>query len=341
MKSETRSINHGVPQGSVLGPLLFLIYINDLNKCIYFSTVRHFADDTNLLYAIDFSKSRNRNPVRKLNVDLKSLNNWLLANKISLNAAKTELIYFRNKRTAIPQSKIKLNGVKLVETDQVKYVGITFDEHLTFHEHIKLLNAKLKRANNLIAISRHYLSKELLIQIYYGQFYSHLTYGCQLWGQNENMIEQTITQQKKAIRLVSFAQHREHSSPLFKELNLLKIVDIVKQSNILFTHNTINAKNPSIFKDFFIFDEQTHEHETVNALNSTYSIPTGSLILPTYRNNAGKSSIRYICCSTWNSILKDLSIVNIEKYIKDPFWINKTNINILKDILKKHFLENY
>ena len=168
VKSDIKQISHGVPQGSVLGPLLFLVYINDLNKCIHFSTTRHFADDTNLLYTIDYSKSRNRNPTRKLNTDLKALNQWLLANKISLNATKTELIYFRNKRTPKPKTSIKLNGVKLFETNQVKYVGIIFDEHLTFKTHISLLNAKLKRANNLLAISRHYLAKDLLLQIYYG-----------------------------------------------------------------------------------------------------------------------------------------------------------------------------
>jgi len=160
--SDTEYIKHGVPQGSVLGPLLFLIYINDLNRCINFSTTRHFADDTNLLYTVERSKSRNRNPVRNLNKDLKSLNHWLLANKISLNATKTELIIFRNKKTPKPILKIKLNGVKLIETNEVKYVGLTIDKHLTFENHITILNAKLKRANNLLAISRHYLPSNLL-----------------------------------------------------------------------------------------------------------------------------------------------------------------------------------
>ena len=68
----------------------------------------------------------------------------------------------------------------------MKYVGITFDEHLTFEPHRNILIAKLKRANNLLSISRHYVPKELLLQIYYGQFYSHLTYGCQLWGMSYN-----------------------------------------------------------------------------------------------------------------------------------------------------------
>ena len=248
VNSDISHIAHGVPQGSVLGPLLFLIYINDLNQCIYFSTVRHFADDTNLLYTVNLSKPRNRNQTRKLNVDLKALNQWLLANKISLNTAKTELIYFRNKKTEIPNWKIKLNGIKLKETNIVKYVGFTFDEHLTFKNHITLLNAKLRRTNNLLAISRHYLAKKFLIQLYYGQFYSHLTYGCQLWGQNENSIKSTITLQKKAVRLISFAQSHDHSSPLFKELNLLKLTDIVKQSNLLFTHNAINNNTPQSSK---------------------------------------------------------------------------------------------
>ena len=96
--SQFTKIQHGVPQGSILGPLLFLIYINDLHNCIHHSTTRHFADDTNLLYSTDNSKPRNRNIVRNLNKDLKSLHHWLLANKISLNSTKTELIIFRKKK---------------------------------------------------------------------------------------------------------------------------------------------------------------------------------------------------------------------------------------------------
>ena len=341
IKSEIKPIMHGVPQGSVLGPLLFLIYINDLNTCIKFSTTRHFADDTNLYHIIDRTKLRNRNPTRKLNIDLKSLNQWLIANKISLNATKTELIYFRNKRTPKPITKIKLNGITLEETTHAKYVGLVLDEYLDFKRHITLLNAKLKRANNLIAISRHYVPKDLLMQIYYGQFYSHINYGCQLWGQNENATEKTVALQKKAIRLLSFAHYQEESSPLFKNLNLLKLSDIVKQNNIIFTHNSINSNTPRIFNDYFIFEESKHQYQTVNSLNSTYSIPAGSLELPTYRTNSGKSSIKYICASTWNSTLKDLSMKYIERYQKDSLWINKTNVQSLRNILKKHFLEYY
>ncbi len=91
-----------------------------------------------MLYATDLNKPRNRNIVRNLNKDLKSLNHWLLANKISLNSTKTELIIFRNKSTKIPNLDIKLNGVKLKENDDVRYVGIIFVKFLSFPSQVTL-----------------------------------------------------------------------------------------------------------------------------------------------------------------------------------------------------------
>ena len=113
-----------------------------------------------------------------------------------------------------------------------------------------------KRANNLIAVSRHYVPKELLLQIYYGQFYSHLTYGCQLWGQNGNRINQTSVLQRKAVRLMTFSHYQAHTNPLFNTLKVLKLTDIVKLNNILFTHNTINNKSPKYSTIFLHLNNQ-------------------------------------------------------------------------------------
>ena len=93
VSSSALSITHGVPQGSVLGPLLFLIYINDLNHVVKHSTVHRFCDDTNLLYSSSSLKSINK----CINHDLKLIVHWLRANKISLNVNKTEIILFRHK----------------------------------------------------------------------------------------------------------------------------------------------------------------------------------------------------------------------------------------------------
>ena len=133
---------------------------------------------------------------------------------------------------------------------------------------------------------------------------------------------------------MSFAHFQEHASPLFRNLNLLKLTDIVKLSNIIFTHDTINGKSPSIFENYFTFHKINHQHETVNSLNSIYSLPTGSLELPIYRTESGKSSIRFICSTIWNSTLKDLSMKNSKKYNNNPFWINKINIKSQNYIAK-------
>ena len=108
--SNISTITDGVPQGSVLGPLLFLIYINDLHSAIKHSTVYHFADDTSLLQIDKSYKKIQKN----LNYDLKCLCNWLLANIISLNTTKTELIFFRKHSEIIPENiNIKINGHKI------------------------------------------------------------------------------------------------------------------------------------------------------------------------------------------------------------------------------------
>ena len=120
-ESGLAALNCGVPQGSVLGALLFLLYIDDLNQAIKFYKVHHFADDTNLLC---LSKS-----IKKLNkpvyADLKHLANWLNANKISLNVKKTEMVVFKSKQNKFEGDlKIKLCGKTLYLTESVKYLGV-------------------------------------------------------------------------------------------------------------------------------------------------------------------------------------------------------------------------
>ena len=172
--SKLRAILHGVPQGSVLGPLLFLLYINDLHDAIKYCMVHHFADDTNLLLFDSSLKSLQK----KVNIDLKLLNHWLNANKISLNAKKTEYILFRHKQKLVDFNlKIKLNGKKLYSSSYIKYLGISLDENLNWKKHISILSSKLRRANGALAKLRHFVPTKILTSVYYAIFNSHSNLG--------------------------------------------------------------------------------------------------------------------------------------------------------------------
>ena len=176
-------MNFGVLQGSVLGPLSFLIYINDLHSTIKYSTTRHFADDTNLLI-----KNKSLKQLKKhLNFDLCLLTSWLKANKISLNASKTEILIFRNpKKTINYDLKIMLDGKRLYPSKVVKYLGILIDSHLNWSYHVKTLAPKLSHAIGMLAKIRHF-TIENLRNIYFGIFASLLNYGAQIWGQHHNI----------------------------------------------------------------------------------------------------------------------------------------------------------
>ena len=288
--SDLANVSFGVPQGSVLGPLLFLVYINDLHQAIKYCTTRHFADDTNLL----IKNSSLKQLKKHLNLDLRKLCNWLKANKISLNCSKTELILFRHPNKHINYDlKIKIGGKRLQQSKSVKYLGIHLDPHLNWSSHVDNLSAKLNRMAGMLSIIRHYVPKNTLRNIYFAIFSSILTYGAQVWGQALNkQITRIQKIQNKAIRIISFADFKDSSTPLYHKLNILKLTDHVNLQNFLFVHSTLKGSLPLPLIDSF--------EVATDSFNSRGSLQS-KIVLPKVRTvNYGLNSILYRSASFWN-----------------------------------------
>ena len=233
-------LKHGVPQGSVLGPLVFSIFINALNIEIKNSETFHFADDTCLLNIKKISKVVNK--------DLKFLIQWLHANKISLHVVKTEVIIFRRKKNQLDFNlNLKICGKKLQASSYVKYLGIYLDQYLDWSPHVNHLSHKLVKANAMLCKLHHYVNEATIKSIYYTIFHFHLSYVCNACDQNLNPKHGINLLQKKVIRIISFAQYDAHTLPIFTKLNIIRFSDLISLCKCLLIYKPFFSKAPSVF----------------------------------------------------------------------------------------------
>ena len=181
--SDTRFISTGVPQGSILGPLLFTIFINDLPKSSTFFSTRLYADDTSLTA----SGSDLDSLLREINNHLPAVYEWLCNNKLIVNFTKTKFLIFmpRQKESYNLYPPLTVANVHLEKSFCVKYLGVYIDCHLTWHDHIDYICGKISKNITIMAKLKHYVSKATLISVYYSLIYPYLTYACTFWGNNQ------------------------------------------------------------------------------------------------------------------------------------------------------------
>ena len=323
MQSESLTSSYGVPQGSILGPLLFLIYINDLHKAVKHSEIHHFADDTNLILRNKSLKKINS----QANHDLRLITIWLRANKISLNVDKTKILIFRAERKIISKKlNFRISGQKIKVSKEVKYLGIILEEHLKWKKHLQTIQQKLSRANGMLSKIRHYVSKEAIRMIYFALFHSHLAYGCQIWGQtqNENLKSLEILQ-NKALRIINFTKDwRKTADPLYLKSDILKLKDVINLNNCQLAFDFFSESLPKPLQKLLIKTQDTHNH-------NTRSTDANQLAMPQVRTeNYGKNSIHSKTVSIWNQILAKLKI-NITNKSRSEFT----------EITKKEFQKAY
>ena len=284
-KSTKMPLETGVPQGSILGPLLFLLYINDLPSATKLKCVI-FADDTNLL----ISGNNLTELVDILNTELESVSDFFKANQLKLNAKKTKLVCFRKRAPPAEITKVAvyLDGENLKFEEEAVFLGLTLDSNLSWEKHCTNVANKISRNNSLINRMKNFLPPSSLKLLYNSFIQPHIQYGQAVWGgcsnQNKHRI---VTIQKRAIRTVTKAFHLAHTEPRMKKMGLLNFDDLYRQQCILLCHDCIMKRASQQITNLLVLEQTTN-------LCSTRSQVTNPLNLkiPNLKSRAGSQSFR-------------------------------------------------
>ena len=260
--SSTATISTGVPQGSILGPLLFLIYINDIpNSSTTFSFVL-YADDTTLYSSIHymFPSSSNKYISKTLNDELTKVHNWLCVNKLSLNIEKTKYMIFKLAGKRTPTLNLNIENTKLEQVREFTFLGIILDEHLNWHAHVNHISTKISKNCGILNSMKKYLPFTTLKTLYFSMINPYLQYGILAWGFNNTRLQKL---QKRAIRIITNSKYNSHTEPLFKKTNILKFEDMFNVSCTKFLYKLLQQNLPAYFRGFDLIPQNSvHSHLT-------------------------------------------------------------------------------
>lgn len=255
-KSSKMSLTCGVPQGSILGPLLFLIYINDISRSTQ-ANIISFADDTTI-FVSDSDTTRLFN---RTNVYLNDVFDWFCANKLSLNAKKTKYIIIQppNKPRNFDTYHLHIQGNILTQVGSnnreqaCKFLGIFIDESLSWKSHISHVCSKISRSLFALKQVKSFLPYDSLKTLYYALIQPYLAYGILAWGNaSQTSLKRLGVLHKRAMRTIHNKRYNCHTEPLFKQSAILTISDLYEREVLLFMHDFHTGKLPASFRNLFI-----------------------------------------------------------------------------------------
>ena len=279
--SSSQTIDTGVPQGSVLGPLFFLIYINDIIKTSATALFLLFADDTSLIN----SDSTLSNLYTKTNHDLAQIYNWCSVNKIALNLSKTKYM-ISSPKSKDPLSnlqpfnnnsqKLTINNILLELVTNSKFLGVIIENDLSWSKHITAISTQISRVIGVLAKIRSKITTRAAMHIYDALIFSHLNYCNLVWGNaSKAMLNPLYILQKRALKICHKLPKLTRTDVLFQSVRKLTLFDINNLQTNTFIFKFNSNLLPEAFTDFLIPVDNIHNHSTrYQSSNSFYVMPS-------------------------------------------------------------------
>lgn len=293
VNSDCNIVKCGVPQGSILGPLLFLLYINDISNVskILFPII--FADDTNM-----FIKGKSLNElVPKMNNELTKIVHWLKCNRLSLNINKTHYMIFHSSKRKIQNNlPITIDNNEINCVQKSKFIGVILEPTLTWSNHIQWVRQKVARGIGVLLKARKVFKQDTLITLYNSLILPYFVYCNEVWGNAaQKYLHPLFKLQKKCVRIIRSASFLEHTNPIFRELKILPLAQIYKQRIVLLAFKFIKGNLPNLFKDIFMINEQNRTTRQKYLLQ--VAVP---------KTEFYRKTVRFTAVYEWNLVLGKL-----------------------------------
>ena len=246
--SPDQKIITGVPQGSILGPILFIIFINDFDTNCPNSNVQLYADDT----TVTMSNLVYDDLIEDVNNQLSVIGDWLSNNRLTPNTEKSCWMLLSNRNADTSNTNITFNNDLLKFCTSTKSLGVFFDSRLSFIEHTDHIVSKISKNVGIFCKLKHLLPEDSLINLYYALVYPYLIYCILIWGGTyPTHLNKILLKQKKVVRIITKSRYLAHTDPLFKKTGILKIAELYEFHLALYAY--VNIDN---------FDYATHDYQT-------------------------------------------------------------------------------